>query len=387
MNSSIYAYPWNFSADNYLQKTEEILALGMQGINLAASYHAGKFIHPSSHHRVYFPEDGVVYFRPRARYGKIKPVLSNLLEREDILALLTKRHELRVNAWMVLLHNTRFGMLYPHTTVENAFGNRYVYSLCPAHPEARHYALTLCHDLAEHYPVRTLLLETPGYLAYSHGFHHEFAQLQPDSWLEAWLGLCFCDHCMTGAKQAGIDSAALRRQGRAAVDEHLNGKRLPSGRTALNWLENDAGRNDDLRAFLQWRCDVVTSLVEDIRSRVRAEVQVKIITTTQKSHTTSVLEGHELTKLCRVADGLETPLYQPSADAVENEGKYIIRQTGGTERVSPVLRPGWPDMQNREQVRDTLARVQALGFCNIDFYNYDLLPPINLQWLKKALNY
>ena len=32
---------------------------------------------------------------------------------------------LAVNAWMVLLHNTRLGEAYPDVTVENAFGDRY----------------------------------------------------------------------------------------------------------------------------------------------------------------------------------------------------------------------------------------------------------------------
>ncbi len=68
MNYSVYAYPWNLCLNDYRQKLDEISALGLQGINLAVSYHAGKFIHPrSTQHRVYFPEDGVVYFRPRAK--------------------------------------------------------------------------------------------------------------------------------------------------------------------------------------------------------------------------------------------------------------------------------------------------------------------------------
>ena len=154
MSYTVYAYPWNLSLENYRYRLDEILSLGLQGISLAVSYHAGKFIQPrSTRHRVYVPEDGVIYFRPRATYGRIKPAISCLLEQGDVLGYLGKTEGLLLNAWTVLLHNTRLGMQYPEVTVNNAFGNGYVYSLCPAHPEVRDYAVTLCRDLTEHYPV------------------------------------------------------------------------------------------------------------------------------------------------------------------------------------------------------------------------------------------
>ena len=386
MNYSVYAYPWNLSPEDYRIRLDEILALGLSGINLAVSYHAGKFIHPrSTRHRVYFPEDGVVYFRPRAAYGRIKPVPSRLLGQGDLLNCLDGADGLSLNAWAVLLHNTRLGMRYTDVTVRNAFGNGYVYSLCPAHPEVRDYAVTLCSDLAEHYPVSSLLLETPGYLAYFHGYHHEFAQVQPDTWLEAWLALCFCEHCLDGAGRSGIDSRGLQRLAATTIDEYLCGSCVSSKKTALTWLENDVKANTELDAFLRWRCEVVTSLVGEIRAEVRKGVKVKVITTTQPSHRTSVLEGHDLLSLHDAADGLELPLYQPSVTATKAEAEYVIQQVGGAERAGAILRPGWPDMHSEEQVEDTLNSVEEMGFHDVSFYNYDMLRPLNLQWLENAL--
>ena len=387
MSYSIYAYPWNLSAEKSDERVDEILSSGLQGINLAASYHTGKFIHPrSNRHRVYFPEDGVVYFKPRLSYGKVKPLTSRLLEQDDVLALLAEREDLVVNAWTVLLHNTRLGMLYPEITVRNAFGDGYVYSLCPAHPEVRQYALTLCQDLAGHYPIDTLLLETPGYLAYSHGYHHEFAQVRPDPRLDAWLGLCFCDHCIAGAAKTGIDGASLQRRVREAIDGYLNSD-LPHSETVTGWPENGIFGDDELNAFLRWRCATVTLLVKEIRAAIRSSVKMKIISTTQRSHTTSVLEGHDLSALYDTAEGLELPLYQPSVEAAISEGKYVVRKTGGTDRLGAILRPGWPDMQSQEQVADTVAGVQTLGIRDIAFYHYDMLPSVNLQWLGQAISH
>ena len=106
----------------------------------------------------------------------------------------------------------------PSSCVTNAFGDRYVYNLCPAAPAARDYALGLCQDVTDNYPVRGLSLETPGFLPYAHGFHHEFALIKWNRWLENQLGLCFCEHCVKGAAQAGIDAASLSRRVRDDVE-------------------------------------------------------------------------------------------------------------------------------------------------------------------------
>src|SRR5690606_27738025 len=122
----------------------------------------------------HFPEDGAAFFRPRAeRYGAIRPVMAELTAADDVLARLSRRDDLRVEAWMVLLHNTPLGRRHPDAVARNAFGDRYWYSLCPANPAVADYAVHLCCDLAEAYPVRGLVLETPGWLPYRHGYHHE----------------------------------------------------------------------------------------------------------------------------------------------------------------------------------------------------------------------
>ncbi|MEI9902879.1 MAG: hypothetical protein WDN06_02030 [Asticcacaulis sp.] len=98
---------------------------------------------------------------------------------------------LPVRAWTVLNHNSRLGFDHPEVTAQNAFGDRYPYSLCPAQPDVIEYAVTLCRDLSAGYDLTQLLLETPGWLTYSHGYHHEFAQSAAHPWLDAMLGLCF----------------------------------------------------------------------------------------------------------------------------------------------------------------------------------------------------
>jgi len=151
---AIYAYAWDIAEAGIPAFADEIRVLDLDTVTLAGSYHAGKFIRPHGKSgKIYFPEDGTIYFRhDPARYGKIKPIPNSLNASRDIFRELTDAG-LAVNAWMVLLHNTRLGMEHPEAAVENAFGDRYIYSLCPSSPDARAYAIALCRDITDNYPV------------------------------------------------------------------------------------------------------------------------------------------------------------------------------------------------------------------------------------------
>jgi hypothetical protein len=381
----LYLYPWSVAdTDDFVSR---ILDLGISHVSVAASYHAGKFICPSdTSSRVYFPEDGVVYFRPRSPpTGLLQPRVSELTAARDVLEELCEHGGVGVRAWMVLNHNTRLGLEHPGATTRNAFGDSYPYSLCPSNTEVRNHAVSLCRDLAANYDVECLLLESPGWMVYSHGYHHEFAMLPANAWLDGMLGLCFCDHCLRGTAAAGMDAAGLRRRVRERIDAFLAGPIDPDVEQAQSWIERDRQTDPDLDAFLAWRCTVVTGLCRDIRRSVREGVGVKVISTCQRPHATMYWEGGDPAALLDAGDGLELPLYQPSAAAVEDDARYVIGKTARTDRLSAILRPGYPDMLGEEQVVDTLRRLTALGVADISFYNYSMLRPANLAWLRHAL--
>jgi hypothetical protein len=180
----MYAYAWDLADEGVPEVVGEVEALGIDTITLAGSYHAGKFLRPHGRNgKVYFPEDGTVYFHADpTRYGAITPVVSSLARDRDVFRELTARRRIAVNAWLVLLHNSRLGDRHPQSTVKNAFGDSYIYSLCPSAPDAREYAVALCTDVTDHYPVSGISLETPGFLPYAHGYHHEFAMVKPNNY-------------------------------------------------------------------------------------------------------------------------------------------------------------------------------------------------------------
>ncbi len=69
--------------------------------------------------------------------------------------------------------------------------------------------------------VSGISLETPGFLPYAHGYHHEFALNRPNRWLDNMLGLCFCDHCVGAAEKAGIAAKKLKAEVAQDVSAYL----------------------------------------------------------------------------------------------------------------------------------------------------------------------
>lgn len=382
---SLYAYPWDLPGIGQVDIARlrgELDALGVQGLTLAASYHAGKFISPRGNGRVTFPEDGAVYFAALPeRYGALKPLVSQVVDRRvDPFATLAADGRIPVDAWVVLNHNYRLGTVHPQCTVQNLWGDSYPYSLCPTHPETQAYARALCIDIAEQGIATALSIESPGFMVYAHGFHHEFQQVEMNAWVDAVLGLCFCPQCVAGIERESIDVTGLQRRLAHALRQYLTSNAAPSGDMAASWLLADLLGDDDLRAMIRWRCDAVTALVASIRDAVPKHVGVNVIATCQRPHATAFLEGMDLKALAAVADAIEFPFYQSSAERVEADAFDALRRVSdGKAHLRAILRPGPPDMTSPGQLADTVARLQQQGIADCSFYNYGMLRTRDFQ--------
>lgn len=383
---AIYAYAWDVSEIGAASFVEEVRSLNLNTVTLAGSYHAGKFIRPHGKAgKVYFPEDGTVYFRADPKhYGRIKPVANSLVEKHDFFRELADAG-LAVNAWMVLLHNTRLGETYPDTTVENAFGDRYVYSLCPSSPDAREYAVALCRDITESAPVIGISVESPGFAPYSHGFHHEFALMKQNRWFDNQMGLCFCQHCLKCAEGAGIDAAGLRVQIREDVESWLaESVDLPDDMAEAFWV-SDTRSGGALKAFLDWRCEVVTSLVREIGDAIRKDAAFAVIPSVARPTAGSWYEGSDLSALAGTAGIIEACFYEPSAERVRADAWDVKRRMRGVGKLRGILRPAFPDLQSRGEVIAAAEALRDAGITEIAFYNYGHLRRSNLQWIADAL--
>lgn len=384
---AIYAYPWDIVEAGRDVALGRFAALGLDTVTLAGAYHAGKFLRPHGKRgKVYFPEDGTVYFRARPeRYGAIKPLANSMLSEGDPLRDLCEQTRLGVNVWLVLLHNSALGQRHLKSTVANAFGDRYFYNLCPAASEARAYAIAVAADVAEAYPVRGLSLETPGYLPYAHGYHHEFALNRPNAWLDNQLGLCFCQHCCAGAARAGIDAEGLRRRVAADVESYLAGDiDFPADMAEAFWLADVRG-DGELRAFLDWRCETVTSLVREIRAAVRSDVEVAVIPSVARPTAGAWYEGSDLEALAEATGIVEACFYEPSAARVKADLFDLRRRLAGKGRLRGILRPAYPDLSSRGEFIEAMRALASGGVAEVAFYNWGHLRDANLDWIAQGL--
>ena len=384
---AIYTYAWDLAEEGVSKAVGQFEALGLDTVTIAGSYHAGKFLRPHGRAgKVYFPEDGTVYFKANpARYGAIKPVANSLLSSQDVLRELTSQERMKTNVWLVLLHNTLLGSAHPDSAVSNAFGDRYIYNLCPSAPDARAYAIGLAQDVTETYPVSGLSMETPGFLPYAHGFHHEFALNRPNRWLDSQLGLCFCPHCLKGAKAAGINATRLKTQVAEDVSAYLaSDLDYPADMAEAFWAA-DTRTDGDLKAYLDWRCTVVTSLVRDIRGAVRKEVDVAVIPSVARPTGGGWYEGSDLAALADATGIIEACFYEPGATRVKADLFDIRRRLRGKGHLRGIVRPAFPDLETKG---DFLAAMQALGaggVSEVAFYNWGHLRSANIGWIADGL--
>ena len=384
---AIYTYAWDLAEEGVSKAVGQFEALGLDTVTIAGSYHAGKFLRPHGRAgKVYFPEDGTVYFKANpARYGAIKPVANSLLSSQDVLRELTSQERIKTNVWLVLLHNTLLGSAHPDSAVSNAFGDRYIYNLCPSAPDARAYAIGLAQDVTETYPVSGLSMETPGFLPYAHGFHHEFALNRPNRWLDSQLGLCFCPHCLKGAKAAGINAARLKTQVAEDVSAYLaSDLDYPADMAEAFWAA-DTRTDGDLKAYLDWRCTVVTSLVRDIRGAVRKEVDVAVIPSVARPTGGAWYEGSDLAALADATGIIEACFYEPGATRVKADLFDIRRRLRGKGHLRGIVRPAFPDLETKGEFLAAMQALGAGGVSEVAFYNWGHLRSANIGWIADGL--
>lgn len=139
MSKSIYAYAWDLAEIGLDPARDEFLALGLDTVTLAGTYHAGKFLRPHG-------KAGKVYFRKTARpisapirrsmarSGRSPTVLS---PSATSCANSPNSTASRPRSGWCCCTIRRQGMAHPDSVVHNAFGDPYFYNLCPSAPKAR----------------------------------------------------------------------------------------------------------------------------------------------------------------------------------------------------------------------------------------------------------
>lgn len=386
MNAGLYTYAWDLEDEGYDRAVGRIAGAGFTAVNLATSYHAGKFILPHNPRRkVHFAEDGALYFQPDlSKYGRLQPRVSSLVSADESpvsrLQASTHRHGLSYVAWTVCLHNSWLGERYPDTVMHTAFGDPLIHSLSPAHPDVREYLLAMVEDLVSRHEVAAIELESPGYMGFTHGYHHEIFGVELDPVQEQLLSISFNPVEIAGATEAGIDAEGIRRRVAGLLDDCWNrgvavqADGVPSG--DVQALFDDA----EFGAYRAWLHDQVVSLGGLIRDAIR------------RTSPATEIRHFAAMNVDEPNHGVDTDLLN-TGDAVL--AGYAATPDDAQVRVAalaPVERPVWgmiraiaPEVVEPEAVAPLVDAWKAAGVAGIDVYNYGLMPERTFRALGAAL--
>lgn len=373
MQHGLFTYAWDLDAEGYDTALAHIAKAGFSRVNLATQYHAGKFLLPRNpRRRVYFQEDGAVFFKPdKSRYGRLKPRVHSLVNDGESpverLIRLAPSHGLTYTAWTVCLHNSWLGEQFPDVTMHTAFGDPLLHSLSPAHPDAREYMLALLDDLVSRHDVPAVQLEAPGYMGFMHGYHHEIIGVELDDVQRQLLGISFNPVEIQGANDAGIDAEGVRDRIATLLDDCWNrGVPLMAGddpSDAANAILDDP----ELAAYRAWLTDQEISLFKQMQHLVR-----QVNPETKIWHFASLDGSDRDRRLIETGDGILAGYASSDDDAKERAG----RAAAFGKPVRGAIRAIAPDTTNPAIIAPRFEAWETAGVQGVDVYNYGLMPGV-----------
>jgi hypothetical protein len=352
---------------------------GLTALQIAGSYHAGWFIHPHNpHHRAYMPADGCVYFHPTAGLYQdtvLKPKVAPVCEHNDWMRAAGEKldhYGLKLVSWTVCMHNSRLGTLHPECTVTNCFGDRYPHALCPANPHVRSYITSLCHDLANNLPLQAVQLESPGYMGWAHGHHHERDLTVLTQAEHLLMDLCFCDACSRAAQAGNVDIEGLRAAvGALLVSGMESAPERPAGYPQTP--EELADRLPGLSRFLEVRQEVEDSLILEIKSALRP------------SEARLMHFGGCNPRIAPAIDVFNRCFYGCKPEQVLASTQKARKTLLDTHALYVGIRLGLNSVRDQGELEEIVQAIGEGGGDGVMFYNYSESPMACLNWIKPAL--
>lgn len=404
INAGIYLHPWDVIDEGPEQVFSRIKETGIKHVNLASSYHCGRYLLPHNPKRkIYFAEEGVVYFRPDPKFFEdtsIKPRMNSQFPDVDIVALVTdvaSKYGLGVNSWTVTLHNSQLARAHPEAAVVNAYGDVDYNFLCGSNPHSRKFALGLVRNLAEKYKLDAIQLESAGYTwGLEHGDHHEMFGTQVEPFTSDLMSICFCKNCVAKMEKEGLRAESARKIVRSIVDISINTPtnvlhKMPIEETLRNSyvLATDI---EELHELLRFKRGTVNSLFEDIRDALKAanpNVKLRVITAGGFSGGGSGVmgrgsEGINLHDLATIVDGIDFIDYVTEPEMVYYHVQWAKFEIGGCP-LYVALRPSFPTLYTQQSIEAELVAALEAGASGVEFYNYGWTNFRNLQWVKQSL--
>lgn len=373
---------------------DDLAALGVDGVTIAASYHASRDLlpRPGSPMLVDLP-GGALYFPPNEVLYPVEtppwsPEPFGSLDLFDRLRDACAERDMVLTSWTVFGFNERLGRLDPRLCQRTALGDALTSDLCPANPVTRSYYRALAADVAGHKP-NVLLAESLHYQPVR--LSRRFVELDAEARLA--LSLCFCQHCAEAAAHADVDADAVAGWARDAIELAYSG----GGRELPRRLPlDDLGALVDgaVLAYLGVRADLVTSLARSVLADLEG-TEVELCFMDQAAAEPGLLGtrtvddavryGVDIGALGEAWGGYQMLGYAPDVPAVAADVDDYQASLHGAADLRVALRPSVPDSADIENLIAKLRAVIDGGAAGVDFYNYSLIDSRALARVRLAL--
>ena len=380
--TTLWTYTWDLhdaGADAAVRSLRD--DIGLDGISLAAAYHTFEMLRPRSQGRLLLQaKQAAVYFRPQLdlyRDTRIKPHVSHLMDGADWYAEAADAARsvgLDLVAWTVFLHNSYQAGRHPECAQVSCTGDISSAVLCPANPDVRSFAAALARDLVVNYGIALLECESLAYGGFGHIHYHSKYGVELGRTDRFVLALCFCSACREAARAAGLDPDALSQDLESRVrNALLSGRPIPGAPDQL--LAEVPGLADYVRV----REDTVASLLEEVR--VAAGVPVSFIFMGDR-----LTSGGERSRIASTADFVETLSYTDDPLRTEKTVSELLPDLPSADRLLVGLQAYPPASPDADALKANITSAMGLGIRRFSFYNYGIMPPANLDWVRQAVD-
>jgi hypothetical protein len=306
---------------------------------------------------------------------------------------------MQVRAWTNNCHNTTLGTRFPDCTVENAFGDRYITSLCPANGDVRSYVCALAADVAR-YEIDALVVESLCYQPFDHGYHHERSHYSFSDTIKFFLGMCFCPDCLSAGRANGVSIEAIRAYVRTQLDLALCGQSGDFTDVMLTEPEIASLLEGQVGGYLDARKNVVTTLVEQVYESVRSSRSAtKLLLMDWSGALGSYATGSAAATPCPSRswqDGVDLARVIGSTDGIVALGythdlEHFTEDVDAYRDLVPrdkalcfAVRPMPPDCFSIEDLRGKVNVARTAGVEWIEFYHYGLMRSSSFDWMREA---
>jgi hypothetical protein len=388
---AINLFPWDAADEGAERCMETIASLGCNGVTLSPNYHRARLFRPRMpdfYNRPVdwcdFPPDEAAYAEP----GLLPPVNpdARCVAASEAAARAARARGLTLTVAVIGCHNTTIGLKQPDLCMESAMGDRYAFALCPAQPRVRAYLASLVRDIARRFRPDALLLDSFSYLDAVHREHHELMFISPGEFGKFLLSLCFCPACVAEMQQAGVDAGRMRSQVQTLVRASL--ARGCEPRLALPERDEFTGllmEFPELLEVVRVRAEVVTGLL-GAAGRAAQEEGVAVHCQSgllARPTARAWTEGAGLRARAEHCERIFLQAHWPSA-------RESIQDLTWAATVLPAGRLVHTTMCSEDNIPsegDLVQRAVAarrIGAAGISYYNYGLLSPERLEWIRSA---